>query len=645
MDMKKFIQIMLFSLAAAVVVELVLNHFSQNKHKAAVEAAKLVANTTNATPLAVTKNAVPPQIITLGSAVAGQPYKLALQINTAGAGIEEVQLNASDYRETESSKTGLVLLRARKDCPLPFSTRYIIAGGHAYDARNLVWRAKTKGRTPTQVTLEYTIALNSKELFTLDKTFRINPKTYNVTITSSIKNQSAVPLKIAIDQLGPESLPLQDVQSDMRLFMSVGYRGKSRYLDTTGFPQVYQSAMAGANVAPVKLGSFIGEDHLLWVAATNRFFTAIVRPQPNVGEKIKYDALDSGARIPQTSSLGQAFVKRVGPDATEESPTAVAAIVLDGEPQTVAAGQSVQMPLAVYFGPKKRAILAGSGSAPPQSEAYNFHLYQYLSVIEFNQGSYCSFCTFSWLAMVILKVLDWIHMLVPNYGAAIIILVIAVRLLLHPLTRYGQISMTRMQRQMAKLQPELEKIKTRYAKDPAKLREAQMALYKDHNVNPAASVLGCLPMILQMPIWIALYSGLAVDIDLRQAVAIPGWLTDLSNPDTIAHWQTSFHVPVLGYMLHGQSFIALNLLPILLGFVFFAQMRFQMRLAPPPTDPQQRQTQMISQYMILLFPLFLYNAPSGLNLYICASTIGGLLDTWLVRRHLKKLDAKQAAAA
>ena len=204
--------------------------------------------------------------------------------------------------------------------------------------------------------------------------------------------------------------------------------------------------------------------------------------------------------------------------------------------------------------------------------------------------------------------------------------------------------MSTMQRKMAKVQPEMDRIRTKFAKDKQRQQQEIMALYKERHINPAASILGCLPMLLQMPIWIALYSGLAVDIDLRQAGFIPGWITDLANPDTLATFHTPFNVWFLGYTYHGQDFISINLLPVLLGVVFFFQMRFQMKLAPPPTDPQQAQTQKISQFMVILFPLFLYNAPSGLNLYICASTLGGLVDTTLVRRHLKKLEAREGLA-
>ncbi|MEI8198383.1 MAG: YidC/Oxa1 family membrane protein insertase, partial [Phycisphaerae bacterium] len=268
--------------------------------------------------------------------------------------------------------------------------------------------------------------------------------------------------------------------------------------------------------------------------------------------------------------------------------------------------------------------------------ANNLALYQYGGIIQFGTGM-CAWMTSSALATFILWVLDLTHSYITlgNYGLAIILLVIVVRLLLHPLTRYSQVNMAVMQKKMAAIQPEIDRVKKKYAKDKTQQQAALMQVYKDKKVNPAGGIMGCLPMLLQMPIWIALYSGLAVDIDLRHASFITGWIDDLSNPDTVLQTQTSFHMPVLGLTHNGLPFIALNVLPILLGIVFFIQMRIQSKTMPKPADEQQAQTQKISQYMILLFPLFLYNAPSGLNLYIFASTAGGIFDTWLVRRHMR----------
>jgi YidC/Oxa1 family membrane protein insertase len=152
-------------------------------------------------------------------------------------------------------------------------------------------------------------------------------------------------------------------------------------------------------------------------------------------------------------------------------------------------------------------------------------------------------------------------------------------------------------------------------------------------VNPAGGVMGCLPMLLQTPIWIAVWAGLATDIDLRHAMFIPGWINDLSAPDRTISF-APINIPLLSLFMGPIS--AINILPLLLGAVIFIQMKVQMASQPKPADPQQAQMQKMSTYMVLIFPLFLYSMPSGINLYYFASTLGGLIDTYFVRKSLKK---------
>ena len=643
MDIKKIIQLVLIALIAGIGMQLVMGHFF-GKHNAPVPA----ASSQNAKgPKIEPVVAVPAQVVRLGSSAKaeGKNFFLAMWVDNVSAGLKRVELNALQYRESVNSSKPLVLMTHRKGSPLPYSTRAITVNGARYDVGELAWSYVSPVKPgATKAVLELQLEdSHNKPLVLLKKIFQLNPRDYQVTITQEIKNLTNKPETVRVRMLGPTNLPQLDREADLRTFWCTGYRTASKYMDTTGFPHPGVQPLLGADVQPVPLGDFTGQNRLLWIASSNRFFTSIMRPMPY--GPVKLLPLDNGSQIPAINYLKSATLERVDPEAPQANPRGVLAVRVTSKNLLLAPNATTAMPLAVYMGPLKRSILTGSAKANPGTPAQEYHLYKYLAVIDFGRGSYCAFCTFSWLSLIILKILDLIHhYIVGNYGVAIMILVLAVRLLLHPLTRWGQVNMTTMQRKMAKVQPEMDRIRAKFAKDKQRQQAEIMALYKERNINPAASVLGCLPMLLQMPIWIALYSGLAVDIDLRQAGFIPGWITDLANPDTLATFHTPFSVWFLGYTYHGQDFVSINLLPVLLGIVFFFQMRFQMRLAPTPTDPQQAQTQKISQFMVILFPLFLYNAPSGLNLYICASTVGGLIDTTLVRRHLKRLEARQALA-
>lgn len=213
----------------------------------------------------------------------------------------------------------------------------------------------------------------------------------------------------------------------------------------------------------------------------------------------------------------------------------------------------------------------------------------------------------SWIqpfSRLLLKVLVWLERLVHNYGLAILALATLVRVLLHPLAMTSIKSMRAMQR----LQPEMERLRERYKNDAAKLNTEVMALYKENKVNPAG---GCLPMVLQMPLFFALYSVLWNAIELRQAPFV-GWIHDLSAPDKLF----SLPLPVLGDF-------PIRLLPILMGLSGFLTQKLT------PTDPRQASSMYLMNAVMLVF---FYNLPSGLVLYWTVMNLLTALQQWLALR-------------
>jgi YidC/Oxa1 family membrane protein insertase len=160
--------------------------------------------------------------------------------------------------------------------------------------------------------------------------------------------------------------------------------------------------------------------------------------------------------------------------------------------------------------------------------------------------------------------------------------------------------------------------------------------YKEHGATP---ILGCLPMFLQMPIWIALFSALQSTFELRQAPFLQfgslklTWISDLSQPDHLIKLDHPFTllglIPISG----------LNILPFLLAVVFWLQHKYTPK--PPTMTPEQAQQQKMMQWMTLLFPIFLYGGPSGLNLYILASTGFGILESKIIRDHIKRKEEEE----
>jgi YidC/Oxa1 family membrane protein insertase len=209
--------------------------------------------------------------------------------------------------------------------------------------------------------------------------------------------------------------------------------------------------------------------------------------------------------------------------------------------------------------------------------------------------------------------------------------VLVVRVILHPITKKSQVSMMGM----AKLGPMAEEIKKKYADNKAEMQKHMAMLYREQGIAP---MLGCLPMFLQMPIWVALYSAINTGIEFRGAEFLPFWITDLSQSDTLFYLPAVVEkVPLIGPMI-GTSF---NLLPILLGVAMFAQQKLMPSTAPA-TNPQAAQQQKMMLWMMpVMMLIFLYRAPSGLNLYIMASTAAGVVEQYVIRKHIKEREAME----
>jgi YidC/Oxa1 family membrane protein insertase len=182
---------------------------------------------------------------------------------------------------------------------------------------------------------------------------------------------------------------------------------------------------------------------------------------------------------------------------------------------------------------------------------------------------------------------------------------------------------------MQKLGPMAEEIKKKYANNKAEMNKKMMALYREQGASP---IMGFLPMMIQMPIWIALWSAVYASVDLRGAAFLPFWITDLSMPDALWMFPKAIVVPLIGWKIE-----SLNLLPLMMGVAFYMQQKLMPKQAAAATNPQIAQQQKMMMIMMpLLFPLMLYNAPSGVNLYIMSSTFAGVIEQYVIRKHIRE---------
>lgn len=222
---------------------------------------------------------------------------------------------------------------------------------------------------------------------------------------------------------------------------------------------------------------------------------------------------------------------------------------------------------------------------------------------------------FGAVSKVLLGVLRKLYGWTGNWGLAIILLTVAINIVIFPLTLKSFISM----QQMKKVQPHVEKLKELHKDNPQKLNREMMELYKKYNVNPLG---GCLPLLLQMPIFIALYQALMNTIDLKGGRFL--WIKDLSRPDAVP-------LPV-ALPLIGKS---INILPILMAIGMFVQQLLSQKAATGAVSGEQANQQKMMMIMFpLLFGFMFYNMPSGLVLYWLTNTVLMTTEQGLISRRM-----------
>lgn len=345
-----------------------------------------------------------------------------------------------------------------------------------------------------------------------------------------------------------------------------------------------------------------------WAATANKYFTCTLAPR-TVDGKQPSSSVNEVEAVP---------VNKEDATAKPKLTVRVSTMAL-----TLDANAKLTLPVEVYLGEK---------------EARSFkHVAAYVSRNYYYQISRnFGFCTFGPLVELMFWLLNSLHAIIPNYGVAIFILVLIVRTLLHPITKRGQVGMVKMQKSMGELQPKMDAVRKKYANDKQKQQEEIMRVYREAGVNPAVQMFTCLPMLLQMPLWVALYISLNYNIAVRHQPFML-WINDLAAPDQLFTF-APVNLPLMGQVS------AFNLLPLLVGVAMFAQQKSMPRPEPSPTaSPQQVQQQEMMRKMMPLMSLVMvfifYSMPSGLNLYIMASTGIGALEQFYIRKHIKEREA------
>jgi YidC/Oxa1 family membrane protein insertase len=239
--------------------------------------------------------------------------------------------------------------------------------------------------------------------------------------------------------------------------------------------------------------------------------------------------------------------------------------------------------------------------------------YDNLKAMHVGLENIVDFGFFSILAVPLFWVLKLFYKLIGNYGWAIVVLTTLVRIPFIPLINKSQKAMKKMQA----IQPRMAEVKEKYKKDPQRMQKEMMELYKTHKVNPLG---GCLPMLLQIPVFFALYKILLISIELRNAPFML-WIKDLSGPDTLFG-----HLPAFLPLIGG---FAIGPLPLLMGLT----MLIQQKMTPTSLDPAQNKMMM---FMPIIFTFLFLNFASGLVLYWLMNNLFSITQQFYVNKKLSK---------
>jgi YidC/Oxa1 family membrane protein insertase len=557
--------------------------------------------------------------ITLGSVDPRSGYKYQLELSSKGAAIRKAAFSEFKDRDYKNPQPLVIISPIRErdgsEVLTMANTNFVFVQQQSQLPLNrLDWKsfdAETADDGSQTARFEAIIKREDtgEPVMKLTKIYKISRDSYLLDCDVTVENLAIAEQKVRLNIAGPGGLDREGFRTDLRKIVAA-FRDSQGQISSVKFDKKKLSRAKSLNERQLTQpgGNF------LWIAAVNKYFAAIVVPRPDEGKDYCDWITSKTGRFynPDGDVKADTGDEMLGMDLTVATSTLAA---------TGQADSSKTYNFQLYIGPKDKSLF-------DKNEMYR--KLGFLQTIDF-MGCCCPAKIISPLAFGILALMKWMHGFWPhNYGIVIIILVFLMRLAMHPITKKSQVSMSKM----GTLAPKAEEIKKKYANNKAEMNKQMMALYREQGASP---IMGFLPMMVQMPIWIALWSAVYASIDLRGAAFLPFWITDLSVPDALVRFST-LTVPLLGWKIE-----SLNLLPLLMGVAFYLQQQLMPSQANASTNPQMAQQQKMMKIMMpLLFPLMLYTAPSGVNLYIMASTFAGVIEQHVIRKHIQEKEEAES---
>ena len=562
-------------------------------------------------------DSAPAKSVVLGSVDPNSGFKFQLELSSKGAAVRKATLSEFDDRDYKDPQPLMILSpvpRADGSEILAMANRELVfvEQGLLLRLNGLHWRSfDVEKASDGSRTARFEAVIKDaadEPVIRLIKTYKIFPGSYHLDCDVTVENLSDAEQKVRFNLTGPVGIGREAVRADMRKAVA-GFR------DSQG-----KVTSARLDVKKLSKAQTVDDrrlvrnvDKFLWIAAVNKYFAAVLVPVAEEDETFCDWVADKTGVFHNPDGIANSGDETIGVDLKIATSTLASA----GR-----ANSTKQYKFQLYLGPKDKGLF-------DKNELYkNLGFVQTIDFL----ACCCPTSIISPLAFGILAVMKWMYGLIGNYGVVIIILVFMVRMVLHPLTKKGQVQMSRFTKVLST--PEVQEIRKKYAKNQAEMQKRILGFQKERGISPMTPVMGMLPMMVQMPVWIALYSAIYASIELRGAAFLPFWITDLSAPDALVRF-SAVTLPLFGKL---DSF---NLLPILMGVAFYLQQRLMpSQAAANPQAVQQQKMMMVM--MPLLFPMLLYKAPSGLNLYIMASTFAGVIEQYVIRKHIREREEAES---
>jgi YidC/Oxa1 family membrane protein insertase len=498
--------------------------------------------------------------------------RLTGSISLKGARIDDLAL--TQFRETVDPSSPPIILFSPSGTAEPYYAEFgwVPASGSTVRLpdRDTQWQQEGSGELTdkTPVTLKY----DNGDGLTFRRTISIDER-YLFTLKDEVSNVGNAPVT-----LYPFALISRHGAPPVSGYYIL-HEGLIGYLGDQGLQEYGYKKIDDAKTVNFKVTNG-------WLGITDKYWASALLPDTNAQLQARFSSNLVGAvRTYQTDYLQ--------------------------DPQTIAIGGTGTANARLFAGAKEASVVginfpfAGLGGYNKQLNLNHFDL-----LIDWGW--------FHFITKPMFLALDFFYHLVGNFGVAILLVTVIVKLLFFPLANKSYASMAKMK----SVQPQLVALKERYPDDKVKQQQEMMEIYRKEKINPIA---GCLPVALQIPVFFSLYKVLFVTIEMRHA-PFYGWIKDLSAPDPtnlfnlfgLLHFDPT-HIPVLGY------YLVLGVWPIIMGITMWVQMK----LNPTPPDPTQK---MIFDWMPLIFTFMLAGFPAGLVIYWAWNNLLSVLQQSFIMR-------------